>query len=292
MTTPQTELKIPSDVQALVGQAQSSADIAERFHVTNLAEYAQGDQNLRQLKEIKKQLDEKRKWLNEPAQEGIRRVNDFFRDPIERLDAACKIQDANLVQFRAEQKRKAAEEERRQREIVAREQARLEAEAAKARAEADAKAADLRRRAEEAAVAGKAGQAAKLQSQADAKIESGYNTAAALQTTAESIPAPQVEASIPKIAGSHGRKSYKAREKKNTGIPHPVRWSENVCLTPLEALVCAVAKGIQDGTNYPPVSTLQANETVLNQFATSLKEHFSFPGYELDTRESTVSRGR
>jgi hypothetical protein len=284
------ELRIPDEVQALVGQANDSAQIIEHAPVTTPEEYQQADQMLRELKKLEKTLDSKRKWMLDPLAETTRRINDFFRAPLDRIKAAKTACDQAMVNFRLEQQRKAKEEERRQQEVVRQQQARLEAQAAKERAEAEGRAADLRRRAEEAAAAGKAGQAAKLQSQAEARLEAGHSTAAALQTAAESMPAPQVQANIPIIAGSHSRKSYKAREKKVSGVPHPIRQGE--FLTPLEALVCAVAKGINDGTQYPPVSTLLANEKVLNQFATSLKEHFSFPGYELEVLESTVSRGR
>ncbi len=56
------------------------------------------------------------------------------------------------------------------------------------------------------------------------------------------------------------------------------------------ALVCAVAKGIENGTGFPSIALLKIDQAGLNRQATGLKEHFNIAGCELRKKTGVVNR--
>lgn len=174
-------------------------------------------------------VDKQREELKAPSLEGCKRVDAFFRAPLDFLRRAEAILKGKITDYDHEQERLRAEEQRRLDDLARIERERKEAEAReaerKAREAADAarREAETRRRAEEtarreaeearkrgdaeaAAAAQKiADAAAKAAQKFDAKAErvetAGAEKAADLQAEAASVVAPIVQRAPPKVAG-------------------------------------------------------------------------------------------
>lgn len=282
------EQTIPAEVQTLVEHAQSAALTISRFQIVNAEDYRAADLLLRDLKAQEKVVKEKMDFLKAPSKEAIQRLDDFFRPVLARIVESKKVCDATMTGWRHAQEALRKEEERRQNEIIEKKRQQDLAEAAAIRAKADADAAELRRKAEEAAQAGNAAQAARYEQRATSKVELAETKATVSEMAAESLPAAQVASAVPKIAGSFGRKTWKARERAST-VDHP---SAGRKFSSLEVLILAVADAIAMGAPWPDASLLKPDMTQLNKAAGMLKESFNVSGFESYTEESTVSRGR
>lgn len=282
------EITIPQDVQNLVQSATNSAALVSQFQITTPVQYEAADTALRELKEQERAVKDKLDFLKAPAKEQIKRLDEFFKPVLTRISEAKQDCDRSMTGYRNLQRQLAEEEQRRQREIAEKERARLEAQAAAERAEAERKAREKEEKARALEAAGKAGQAAKARTQAQAIVEAAESKASVHEQMAAAVPAPSVEANIPKIAGSFGRKTWKARPRQST-VDHPNGQRK---LTSLEVLILAVADGIAMNSPWPPVNLLKADDSNLNKQAVALKESFNVPGYESYAEESTVSRRR
>lgn len=286
MPKQQIPAEVTPEVSALVEQAQSSALQVREFSIATAADYEAADTALRTLKERKKTVKEKWDYLAEPHKEAEKRLRDFFKPVIDETDSAIRACDQTMTGYRRLQAQIAADEQRRQQEELDKIRRKAEEEAAAARAAAEAKERELHRKADEAREAGKAAQAAKYEQRAVSVAEAGESKAAALQTAAESMPAARVEAQVPKIAGSFGRKTWKARERQST-VDHPNGQRK---LTSVEVLILAAGEDIVMGGQQNLALLLNADMPGMNKRATSLQTHFNIPGYEAYSEESTVSR--
>src|SRR3990167_5218521 len=113
-------------------------------------EYEQVSAFLSQIKGKQKEIDGHRAYLKEPFLLGCRRVDEFFRAPLQFLKEAETEAKKKLLGYESEQKQIAAEEQRKLEEKARKEREALEAKARTAREKADREAAELRHKAEEA----------------------------------------------------------------------------------------------------------------------------------------------
>ncbi len=199
--------------------ATQTKDQALTLLVRTPHEYEQVSGFLSQIKARHNDIEGHRKYLKEPFLEGGRRVDEFFRAPLQFLKDAETTAKQKLLGYEAEQRRIAAEEQRKLEEKARREREALEAKARKEREEADRKAADARQKAEEARAAGDLHQAVVLENQATKIEEKSEIKATAAEIKAAQVVAPKVEAYIPPVVGQSSRTIWKARVVDAAQIP-------------------------------------------------------------------------
>lgn len=166
---------------------------------------------LSQIKTKFNEIEGHRKHLKEPFIEGGRRVDEFFRAILQLLKDAETSVKQKLIGYETEQKRVAAEEQRKLEEKARKEREALEAKAKAEREKADAEAREIQRQADEAREAGNLAESVKLRNQADKIVEKSEIKAEAFQSKAEQVIVPKVEAYIPPVVGQSSRTVWKAR---------------------------------------------------------------------------------
>jgi hypothetical protein len=281
---------ITTEVQ---GFASTQLTVIERSTALVIADDAgaqAANELLVSMRNAAKALEEKRVELKAPSLEACRRIDEFFKGPIERLTDAGRALKARIQLFLDEKEKIRKAEEARLAEIAAKERARLEAEArrkeeaaaaerAKAQQEAEstrraAGVAARRRAGPEAqgnakAAEKAAAEAAKLTEGARTALEKGETKAASLEGAAQDVRT--VAAAVPEPASM-----MPAPAKPKGFSSRPVYGCEVVNLM---ELVKAVAAG------RAPIGLVQANETALRQRASADKEGFDLPGCRLTKRQ-------
>eukprot|EP00257_Ricinus_communis_P012412 XP_002534577.2 uncharacterized abhydrolase domain-containing protein DDB_G0269086 [Ricinus communis] len=166
-------------------------------------------QDLVKIKGLQRDLDTQRKSITQPIDAAKKAAMDLFRSPTEYLEQAEILLKSAIQTFdRAEQQRRIAEQARLEEE-ARKERARLESEAAAREAAARAEADRLSQEAAAAAAAGNVEDAARLQVEAQQRVEQGEAEVMTLQQTATLVTAPITEA--PRAsAGVSSRKVWKA----------------------------------------------------------------------------------
>lgn len=199
--------------------------------------YVAAASDLAEIKGQFKNVDKQREDLKAPSLEACRRVDAFFKPPLEFLKQAETILKGKLTDYDREQERIRAEEQRLQDEKARKERERVAAEAREvarkaqeaadiARREADAKrqaeekarrdAEDARKRGDAAAAAAAdlvakaaAKDAAKFDSKADRVESAASEKVVDLQTQAACVVAPIIQRAPPKVAGLSFRDTWK-----------------------------------------------------------------------------------
>lgn len=182
-------------------------------------EYEQVSAFVSQVKGKLKEVDGYRTYLKEPYLEGGRRVDEFFRSPLQFLKEAETAAKSKLLGYEAEQRRLAEEEQRKLEAKAWKEREALEEKARKEREEADRKAAEARQKAEEARMAGELHQAVILENQAIKIEEKSEIKATAAEIKAAQVVTPKVEVYIPPVVGQSSRTIWKARVVDVSQIP-------------------------------------------------------------------------
>jgi type IV secretory pathway VirB10-like protein len=182
---------------------------AASYQVTTAAQYEAGAADLARVKGMQKKLEETRTSITGPMNAALKKVNDFFRAPAEKLAGIERLIKGKLGAYHEEQECIRREEQRKADERAAAERRKAEAAAAEARRKAEAEAAELRRKAEEAAAAGRAAEAAKLQQRAETKVEKAEEKARGFEQQAATVVAPVIHREPPKIAGLQMRDQWK-----------------------------------------------------------------------------------
>ena len=196
---------------ALAQVADETKTQALTLLVRSPHEYEQVSGFLSQVKARANEIEGHRKYLKEPFLEGGRRVDEFFRAPLLRLKEAETEAKGKLLGYEAEQRRIAAEEQRKLEEKARKEREALEAKARAEREKADAEARDIQRKADEARAAGDLAESVRLRNQADKVVEKSEAKAEAIQSKASAVVAPRVEAYIPPVVGQSSRTVWKSR---------------------------------------------------------------------------------
>lgn len=171
----------------LTGQAQRSLANTADLEIDSQDLLAFAGEDLRAVKALQKQVEEKRTAITVPLNAALRAINDLFRAPKEYLDQAEDNLKGAMLTYTADQERQAAiarqiaeEAAQKERDRLAEEQRQQEA-AAQAAANA---AAQAQREAEEAIAKGDAAAAAAAQEQARQQAEAAQAASSAAQATA------------------------------------------------------------------------------------------------------------
>lgn len=220
-------------------------------------EYEQVSAFLSQIKGKQKEIDGHRAYLKEPFLLGCRRVDEFFRAPLQFLKEAETEAKKKLLGYESEQKQIAAEEQRKLEEKARKEREALEAKARTAREKADREAAELRHKAEEARADNDIAASVLLASQANKIEEKSEAKAVAAEFKAAQIVAPKVEAYIPPVVGQYTKTVWKTRIL-------------DVMLIPRGYLI--------------------PNEILISKFVQATKGAIPIPGIEIYSEETLAAR--
>jgi predicted phage tail protein len=229
-------------------------------------------EDLRQVKALQKQVEEKRTSITGPLNAAVKAINELFRAPKDYLDQAEKKLKGTMLAYASEQERK-AEEARKAAEAAARAErerlAAIEAEQQRQAQEAAAAAQRAAREAEEAAAAGDAEAAAQAQrvaAEQAAAAEAAAAEAAATAVTAEVITMPVAVAAPARVTGISTSKSVDFE------------------IEDLHALVCHVAQ-------HPELITLLAADTVkLRAQVRATGMNTKLPGVRVFEKRSMAAR--
>ncbi|QYY30271.1 hypothetical protein K2O51_23150 [Cupriavidus pinatubonensis] len=247
-----------SDAVVLGTKAQRMLTAAQGYAIDSPTMYELAAEDLRAVKLLAKDVEEKRTAITGPLNQAVKAVNDLFRAPKTYLEQAESTLKGAMLTYDREQQRK-ADEARREAERKAREEReRIEAEARAVEKAAAEEAERIAAEANAAAASGNAKKAAELEQQAIATAEAGANEARSLELSAELVtaaPAP-VATSAPKVAGLSTRQNWKAR------------------LTDKMALIRFVAEHPEHQ------HLLDVNQSALNQLAKAQKDAMRLPGVE------------
>lgn len=248
-----TTIEIPKEVVALSTDAENQITIAKGFIIQGQDDYQLAADQLKQIKNKGKALDEQRKKMTQPLDSAKKSIMDFFRTPGEFLAEAETIIKGAMLQYSKAEERRRIEEERKAQEeanrlaAIAKEKADKEAAEAKAQAEKDA---ELARSTGNDDIA-------------DMILEKAAEPVFIEPVITVPIPPP---ATAPKVQGASIRKTYSCEVVDKI------------------ALCRAIAEGkCQPRFMVPDMAALR-NE------ATNAKDDFNMPGCKLLIVESVVSR--
>lgn len=203
-----TELEKNPAVLEVTSGVTALEQFAATYQVTTPMQYEAGAADLARVKGMQKKLEETRTGITGPMNEALKRVNDFFRAPSEKLKTIeLKIKGA-LGAYHEAQERLRREEQRRADEAARKERERLEAIAREAERKAREKADAERKAAEEAAAAGRAEEAAKLREKAQATEQKAAEKAALFDERAATVVAPVIQREAPRVAGLQMREVW------------------------------------------------------------------------------------
>lgn len=197
------------EVQAVASEVSYLEAYASNYVVRTAEEYAAGGEDLKRVKAAQKKLEETRTAITGPMNAALKRVNDFFRAPADRLNTIERAIKSKMVVYSDEQERIRREEQRKAEEAARREREKIEAQAREAERKAREKADAERRAAEEAAAAGRAEEAAKLNARAAATEAKAAEKVEQLAERAATVVAPVIQREAPKVAGVATREVWK-----------------------------------------------------------------------------------
>jgi uncharacterized membrane protein YqiK len=251
--TPLVELKFERPPATLQKSAQDALSTAKSYVIdcTDMYELAAGE--LQQIKSLQKNVENQRTAITVPLNASLKAVNDLFRAPAEWLKSAEDLLKRAMLTFQQEEERKRREEQARLEREAAAERARLAEEAAAEQARADTEARLLREKAEAAKVAGDAEAAARLTSQASARMEESAVTAQVLEQTSQLMSAPTSTRAAPKVSGISTRKVWTFEITDPMLVPREF-------LVIDETKIGGVVRALKEATTIPGVRVFQKDE--------------------------------
>ncbi len=244
-------MEIPKEIVALSHDAEGQIVIAKSFVITTQGDYQLAADQLRQIKQKGKILEEQRKNMTKPLDDSKKAIMDFFRKPGEFLtEAESIIKGAMLLYSKAEEAR------RQEKERKARAEAERIREEAQAKAEKEQE--EARKQAEEAAAI-----ARDMGDEELAKQIMEEETS----PVAQIVILPEVQAAIaPKVQGASIRKTFSCEVVDKM----------------------ALVRAILEGTAHPRF--LVPDMAALRNEATYAREEFNIPGCKVVIKEIVASR--
>lgn len=261
MTDTNTQGTVAYDASAaivLTGKAQKLLVSAQSFTIDSPTMYELAADDLRTVKALSKDVEEKRTAITGPLNQAVKAVNDLFRAPKEFLQTAETALKGAMIAYDREQERKAAEARRKAEEEARLERERIAAEAREAERRAKEEADRIAQEAAAAAASGDQAKAEELKQQAEQTAAAGHAEAEAIAVAAEMVVAAPVPiaTAAPKVAGLSTRQNWKAR------------------CTDKMALIRFVAEHPEHQ------HLLEVNQTGINQLAKAQKDAMRLPGVE------------
>lgn len=257
-------------------EAERMLAVAQSYVIDDDEMFAVAGEELRSIVTRARQIEDTRKSITAPMLEAKKRVDDFFRVPLERLQQAESVLKLSMSTYQREQQRK-AEEARRELELQqARARAELERVAVEQRA-AEARANAERERLEREA-----------QEQMQRAIETGDAAAMAQaeQTAAQAaqvvVPAAPTQDEVAAAAVAQAAAPVVPMAPRASGVSFRTKWKARV--TDKSALIRAAAG------HGELEALLEVKESALNQFAQVTAGKARLGGVEF--YEDTVTSAR
>lgn len=191
----------------LAGQAQRALTNAADFTVDSDEMLTMAGDDLKAVKALQKQVEEKRTGITGPLNQAVKAINDLFRAPADFLKQAETTLKGAMLTYTEDQERKAVEARRAAEDLARQERERLaeqERQQQAAAQEAEAAALLARQEAEAAAAAGDTAAAQEAEQRAAAQEQAAHAAQAeamATAHTAEVISMPPAVQSAPKVRG-------------------------------------------------------------------------------------------
>lgn len=113
-------------------KAQQALSLADSLEIVDAESYAIATEELKAIKSKYREIEEQRKGLKKPIDEAARRIQGFFRPPLDFLSQAESVIKRKITDWNAEQDRIRREAQRKADEQARKERERLEARARKA----------------------------------------------------------------------------------------------------------------------------------------------------------------
>lgn len=196
---------------ALATEAQSIKNRSVSVVVRSPREYELVAAERGKIKAKYKEIEARRVDLKAPALETCRRIDEFFREPLQFLKDADKTIEKAMLGYQEEERRAAAEEQRKREEEARKQREEIAAKARAEREAADRAAAELRRKEEEARKAGDLATAVTMRNQADRLVETSEEKAQEIEAKASTVVAERVVAEVPVVQGLSTRTIWRAR---------------------------------------------------------------------------------
>ena len=255
-------------------EAERMLAVARSYAIDDDDMFEAAGEELRTVVTRARQLDELRKSITAPMDEAKRRVMDFFRVPLERLQEAESVIKASMSTY-----------QRRQLEL--REAARREAEAAQARARAEAERVAVQARAAEAAAQAERD---RLQAEAEAQMRQAMDKGdAEAMARAEEVAAQA--ASVVVQAAPTAEEVAAQVVAATPVVPMAPRAAGVSFKTVWKARVVDMAALIRGAAGRPEIEALlKVDETALGQFARATGGKARLAGVEF--YEDTVTSAR
>jgi hypothetical protein len=177
------EVTTPMPDSSAEAAARRALAAVECLAIVTAEDYTSAANELMRVKGQYKSIDKEREQLKAPSLEGCRRVDDFFRAPLQFLVKAEQILKGKLNHYDRQQDAIRVEEQRRADAVARKERERIEAQA--------------------------------LRAQASGKVDK----AAALEQRAATIVAPIIDRTPPKVAGVQTREVWKYEVIDPAAVP-------------------------------------------------------------------------
>jgi hypothetical protein len=263
MTFDPKSIMVPPEAERAEAEADSLFRMVDAYDVDSPEMYQAAGSELQTIRARHAAIEKERVHIKEPFLEGCRRIDAFFKVPLDRLAQAGDLLKNRMLTFqtaerqRQEEARRAAEDIAR-RERAEQERVRREAEEVerKARAAMQAAANEADRRIAEA----EANAAQEAAQEAQAQIE-----------LAEVAPVAMPVVALPAAEGISTRATWKAE------------------VVDFPALVKAAAEAHAKG-DPTLLGYLQANEKAIGQVARALKAQARIPGVRIFAQDSLSVR--
>ena len=217
-------LTIPRPDGVLFKNAENMLVVAQDYQITTPDMALAAGEDLRAVKTLAKQLEEKRIAITGPINKGLQEVNALFKPAKEWLERAETLLKGKLLHYQAEERRKADEAQARADEEARRQREKLEAQATKA--------------------------------EASGKIEK----AETLREQAQTQVAPIVMSAAPKIGGLAAREIWKAEITDKAALVRHIFEARPDLLPIIEinqSALNAQARSLKEALNLPGVKVIK-----------------------------------
>ncbi len=278
----------PTEATQAERAAQGMLTLAQSYEIDSTEMYQAAGVELQTIAKRAREIEAQRVHIKEPFLEGGRRIDAFFKAPLDFLKQAEQLLKSRMVTFqsaeraKADQLRREAEQRaREEREEQARIQREAEAEQRRIREEAAAAERQAQAEAEEARRAGDEAAARAIEEANDAALREAQQNIAAAAEVAESAAAAIEIADVAPVFVPAVVMPAAA------GVSTRQNWKHEV--TCLADLVCHAADKFRDG-DPTFLAYLAADPKSLGQAAKSLKAQARIPGVRVYSEDSLAVR--
>lgn len=210
---------IPRPPATVMTDAESALEQARSLVVTTPDHYLFAVNFVKDVKRRWKAIDDARTTLKKPLDEGVARIQAFFKPALTALSDAEQVIKGKIATYDAEQERVRQENQRRLDEEARKERERIQKKADDEAAAARAKQDELDRQAREAQERGDSEAAARASAEAVRVAEKSQARQETLATRASQVVAPVAVSAAPKAAGISSRQDWDVEIVNPNAVP-------------------------------------------------------------------------